>query len=271
MNWKDYCINQKEKLKRKFLSSNIDNPVTFTDKLNYLKIYDSSLLKSFCADKINLRNYCKQKLGKNICIPILAIYDYPEEIDWNSLPNKFVIKCNHGSGFNIIVKDKNNIDKENCIKTLKKWMATDYGDISFELFYNLIDKKVFIEEYKCLNDKSLGDYKFWCFNGIPRFFTINFNFGHGNINHYDLNGNLLDIERKDFPKNRNRKDKIPNSLPLMIEYSKKLSEDFKFVRVDFYEIDEIPFLGELTFIPGGGKLHYKDPNTNLILGNFLKL
>lgn len=271
MTWEEFCLSKEPLLKKMFPTADLKNPKTLTDKFQWLKIHDSTFLKAFCADKVTLRDYCKIKLGQDLCIPILAVYDRPEQIDWDSLPGQFVIKCNHGSGFNIIVKDKKLVDKRKIVATLNKWLRVDYGSLSLELYYNLIPRKVFIEKFELIGGKSLADYKFWCFNGVPKFFTINYDYGHGNFNHYDLNGNLLPISRKDFPADFKRHDTMPASLNAMISFAEKLAADFLFVRVDFYEIKGRPVLGELTFIPGAGRMVYEDPTTNLKLGQLLKL
>jgi hypothetical protein len=272
MTWEQYCLSKLDALQKMFPDKNIERPSTLTEKFQWLKIHDSTFLKAMCADKILLRKYSKLKLGKDICFPILSTYAHSSDIEWSKLPDKFVIKCNHGSGYNIIVTDKNSANRDKICKQLDTWLKIDYGDLSYELYYNLIDKKIFIEPYMCPTvGTSLNDYKFWCFNGIPKFFTINGDYGHGNFNHYDLHGNLLDISRLDFPANPNRIDKMPVSLPLMIDYCKTLARDFKFVRVDFYEINGIVYLGELTFIPGSGRMKYTNPKTDLQLGQLLTL
>lgn len=269
--WERYCLSQEANVQRMFPDADLKHPQTLTDKFQWLKIHDSTMLKAFCADKITLREYCAEKIGRDLCIPILAVYDSPDQIEWETLPSKFVIKCNHGSGYNIIVQDKDALDKSNAANTLRTWLRVNYGSLSYELYYNLIPKRIFVEKYALVGTSSLGDYKFWCFNGEPKFFTINYDFGHGNFNHYDLNGNMLDISRLDFPADPGRKDEMPKSLPEMIDISAKLSADFRFVRVDFYEIDGKPVLGELTFVPGSGRMKYENPATNLELGKLLRL
>lgn len=259
MNWKDYCLSKLELAKslyKRIMHKDFDwtHPKTFTEKIWWMKIYDSTLLKSFCADKINLHDYSIQKLGKDICIPIIKVYDKPEEINYNELPNSFVIKCNHGSGYNIIVKDKNKINKYEVERKLKKWMSEDYTYVyDCELHYHLIKRKIFIEEYK----ENLDDIKIFCFNGVPKFCQVDRHFQEHRMNFYDLNWNYIPwISRAAYPSNPNIKDKKPEQLNEMIELAKKLSKDFKFVRIDLYPRKEGIFIGELTFTPGGGRQKY---------------
>lgn len=252
------------------LDINIDKPVTIQDKIQWLKLYDTTPLKTRCADKIKVHDYCKEKLGKDICIPIYKTYNTTDEIKWEELPQQFVIKCNHGSGMNIIVKDKNKIDKSEIIRKLNKWIKTDFAfQNGCELQYHDIERKIFVEEYKedSTQKDSLFDYKFWCFNGEVKTYTINNGFGHGDIIYYTMNHEVMNP----YCVNINNKYVKPKNFGLMVEYAKKLSEDFKFVRVDFYEINDEVFLGELTFTPGSGFFKYKDEKYNKIFGDWLDL
>ena len=272
---KDYKKELKKYCNDKHKNVNIDNPKTIQDKINWLKVNDLSPLKTKCADKIKVHEYCKEKLGKDICIPIIKIYNSADEIKWDELPDKFVMKCNHGSGMNIIVKDKSKINKLECISKLNTWMKRDFAfQNGYEMHYHNIEHKIFIEKYLFDSNQisSLYDYKFWCFNGKPNFFTINDGNGHGKwMNFYDLDGNLLPYKRVDFLGTPTTEINIPIGLKTMIEYSKKLSEDFKFVRVDFYEVNGEVYLGEMTFTPGSGFFRYKNSSDDLKIGELLDL
>lgn len=259
--------------KRVGLNLDLDNPKTIQDKINWMKLYDSTPLKTKCADKILVHDYCKEKLGVDLCIPILKIYDKVEDIKWNELPDRFVIKCNHGSGMNIIVKDKSKLNIPEAETKLRRFMKDDFAfHVGYEMHYHDIPHKIFVEEYKDDENQknSLYDYKFWCFNGEPKFMTISDGFGHGNMNFYNMNFTKSSLSRSDFRGFRNEINK-PKNFDLMVEYSKKLSEDFKFVRVDFYEVSGKLYLGELTFTPGAGFFKYKNPEDNKRLGDMLDL
>lgn len=271
MEWKNYCLSKEDELQKMFPSKNIKNPKTLTEKIQWLKIHDSTFLKSYCADKITLHDYCKAKLGKDICIPLLKVFNSVDDIQLEDLPNEFVLKCNHGCGFNIIVKDKKN-ENINLIKDkIKKWLKINYGDLTLELHYNNIPKKIFCEKYMSNDGKSLIDYKFWCFNGNVIFYGINADNGHGKIVYYNLDGSVSNIQKPDYKKEDSLIFSKPKNLDKMIEYSKILSNDFKLVRVDFYEINDIIYLGELTFTPGSGQFKFKNENDDLRLGKLLQL
>lgn len=235
-----------------------------------MKLYDNIPLKTKCSDKIKLHQYSEEKLGKDICIPILKIYNSTSEINWDELPDRFVIKCNHGSGMNIIVKDKSKLDIQDAVRKLDTWINTDFAfQNGYELQYHNIERKVFVEEYK--EDErqkaSLFDYKFWCFNGVPMMYTINDGIGHGSIMYYTMGH----VPMNPYNVKHNDSYVTPLNFDLMVEYAKKLSEDFKFVRVDFYEIDNKVYLGELTFTPGSGFFKYTDEKWSLLFGEWLDL
>jgi hypothetical protein len=239
-----------------------------------MKIYDSTPLKTKCADKIKLHDYCIEKLGFDLCIPILHIYDKVEDIDWGQLPEQFVIKCNHGSGMNIIVKDKSTLNIQQAENKLNRFMKDDFAfHVGYEMHYHDIPHKIFVEEYKNDGNKDLIDYKFLCFNGEPRYCQIigGRNDKTRHLNYYDMDFNFVNISRYDFQNNENIHDKKPENFDLMVEYSKKLSEDFKFVRVDFYEVNGKVYLGELTFTPGAGFFRYKNESDNKLVGDMLDL
>lgn len=148
------------------LSKNItyeeSNLITFQQKLNYLIIHESPSYKSLLADGINVREYSKMILGKDICVPIIIIYDNIEEINFNELPNQFVLKLNHGCGMNIICKDKSKLNLTQTLIKLEKWKNTDYGLFHSEFQYMYIKRRIFAEKYLGAN---LIDYKIFCFNG----------------------------------------------------------------------------------------------------------
>ena len=268
----------KEKLKKfcndRHLNINIDSPKTIQDKINWLKVNNLSQLKIDCADKVKLHEFCKKVIDKDICTPIIKVYNSTNEINWDELPNKFVIKCNHGSGMNIIV-NKSNFNKEEVERKLDRWMNTDFAfQNGYEMQYHYIDRKIFAETF--LEDptqkKSLFDYKFWCFNGVPHFFTINDGNGHGSwMEFYDMDCKRMNCKRTDFTGTPNAKVNIPSKFNEMAEYAKKLSEPFEFVRVDFYEVNGEVYLGEMTFTPGSGFFRYTDKSYDLKFGEMLKL
>lgn len=272
--WKNYCISLIPKMKIRFKQmmgreSNLDNPQKITDKFEWLKAYDSNFLKTYCADKYTLRSYVKEKLNKDISIPLLGVYNNFDEINFSKLPKDYVIKTNHGSHTNIIVHN-GQINKITAKKQFNEWLSKDWSWWGYEMHYTLIPRKIIIEPYMDNGKTGLIDYKFWCFNGKPKFFTINGDNGHGGINHYDFNGKLLNYSRLDYPADFSKKWNMPKNLNEMKKYAEILSNDFKFVRVDFYEINNKTYIGEMTFIPGAAYIKWKH-NEDEELGKMLDL
>ena len=276
----DYLV---EKARRSGVELDLDNPVTIQDKISWLIVNDDcNELKSRCADKILVHDYCKEKLGKDICVPILKVYDSPYDVDFSELPDKFVLKCNHGYAMNIIVDKKNNLfttlkdkdlkSEEDCRRQLAEWLDINFGEINRQEHYAMIRPRCFAERY-ISDGEGLKDYKVFCFNGKPGYidvlsgrYTDDF---HCNI--YDTKWNILHMGLRGFREDPEHLDGRPDNLGLMLDYSRKLSKDFRFVRVDFYIVDGEIYLGELTFTPDGGIFKYKDRKTDIYWGNKLKL
>jgi hypothetical protein len=256
------------------LNINFDNPKTIQDKLAWLNFYDEDPLKVKCADKLLVREYCKDVLGVDLCVPVIAVYNNIDDIDWNSLPDRFVMKCNHGSGMNIIVKDKSKLNIDDAKKKLNNWMNMDFSMLNgFESHYHDIVRKIFVEKYMEVNGDVPYDYKFSCFNGEPKFVQVfgeRYNSGK-HMNYYDMDFNYINMARTDFKNRPDIKHKKPDKFELMKEYARKLSEHFKYVRVDFYEIDNQIYLGELTFTPGACIFRYVNKEDEIKVGNMLRL
>jgi len=227
-------------LKKYNINYNESNLITFQDKLNYLIIHENPELKTDIVDKIKIHQYSKKILGKDICTPILKVYEKVEEINLNELPEKFVLKANHGSGMNLICKEKINFDINMAKKILKNWKKTNYGLLKSEFQYFLVNRKIFAAPY--LGDKII-DYEFYCFNNQPKFIRVQkllFEKNHTLLhNYYNLDWELTDLESglKDYYRIPEIKIKKPQNFNLMIDYSRKLSANFAFVRIDFYEIN----------------------------------
>lgn len=263
------------KAKSKGVKIDLENPKTIQDKIHWLMLYDDKMdLKTKCADKIRIHEYCVDKLGEDICVPIIKVYDNPEDIlsDWEIFPNYFVVKCNHGYNMNVIVRDKHSVIKEHIVNLMKKNLENNFGENSYQIHYANINKKCFVEHYIFdeKQKKSLFDYKFWCFNGTPMFVGVNDGNGHGDITQYDMSFKQIYLYPKK-PDNEYKHYDKPTNFDLMVEYAKKLSSEFKFVRVDFYEVNNKVYLGELTFTPGAGLFNFKDYETNLYWGQQIEL
>ena len=238
------------KIKKKPL--NLDNPKTFNEKIQWLKLYNSIPIKTLLSDKYLVRNWVKEKIGEKYLIPIFGVYDRFEDINFNKLPNKFIIKCNHGSGYNIFVKDKHKLKLEVIRAKIKKWMNINYSILGQELNYRDIQPKIIIEKY--MNDSSgdLRDYKVNCFNGKPKCIWMDID------RHSNHKRNLNDLNWKQLPYKVNLhyatfpSPKKPRCLKELVKLASILSKGFSYVRVDFYIINEKIYFGEMTFYSEGG-------------------
>ena len=200
-----------------------------------------------------VREYVSDKIGEKYLIPLLGAYKKFEDINFNNLPNKFVIKCNHGSGFNIIVKNKTNLNISKIKSKLNNWMKENYAFSSgLELHYRDIDPMIIIEKYMDDGTGNLRDYKFHSFNGKPLFLWVdNERYVNHRRNLYDLNWNQLpykiNTNYETFPS-----PEKPKLIKKMIDLVSKLSEGFNYVRIDLYIIKDKIYFGEITFTSSSG-------------------
>lgn len=252
---------------------NLKNPQTINEKIQYLKLnnYYKNDLVSLCADKYGIRGYLNKKGMDEILPELYGVYDSANDIEWGKLPTKYVLKCNHGCGYNILCANSKSLDKNKTIQKLNGWLREDYWKYFGEFHYSLIKKKIIVEEY--LGD-DIATYKFYCFNGIPKLLYISYNGEDGEkdkyVTYYDLNLNILPYRL--FPHDR-KEGKIskPDNYGKMVECAEKLSAEFPFVRVDLYDVNGRIYISELTFLPTGGYMHLEPEGTDLEWGNWLKL
>ena len=258
----------------------LNNPKTYTEKINWLKLYDSTPLKGRLSDKFAVRDYVADKIGDDKLKPLLGEWDSFDEINFDALPNQFALKCNHGSGMNIIVKDKNSLDMQRAREKINAWLAVAYGAGFLELHYSLIKRKIIAEQYISEVESDLYDYKVHCFNGEPKIIQVlqtqNLH-GLGNsAAHQAFYGTAwenLGAVFDDAPLFPNPIPK-PSRLEEMLSYAKILCAPFAYARADFYEIRGEIFFAEITFYSDAGLLSYKRTWTyerDLEIGNLIKL
>lgn len=249
----------------------IKNPKLFTEKIQWLKLYDCTPIKTQLADKLLVRDWVKNKIGEQYLKKIFGIYNTFEDIDFSAMPPEYVIKANHGCNMQLLVIEGGKPDKIKHTKMFDRFLNTNYAYKSrFELHYKDIKPMLFTEEY-IKNTNELFEYLFFCFNGEPRFvlfasgkrsaqiectmFDINWNncrFNYGGRLHENI-----------IPK--------PENFEEMLDIARTLSKDFKFVRVDLHNINGKIYFGEMTFTPAGGFMRFNPKKYDLILGNMLKL
>ena len=255
----------------------IENPKTFTEKIQWMKFNDSTKRKADYSDKFLAPKLIEKEYGSRInIIPQLGVWDKAEDIDFDVLPQKFVLKCNHGSAMNIIVKDKSKLDIAETRRKLNDWLKIDYAYVNgmYENHYTFIDRKIIAEKFIEEMDGNLHDYKFHCFMGEPRFIefigdrVVNTHVVHDSI--YTIDWQLTDIHmNEDIPYEKGFEK--PEKLDEMITLAREMSKPYSYVRVDFYYINGKIFFGELTFTPDSGCIKFNHPKTDAEWGEWIKL
>ncbi len=237
---------------------NLKNPINFNEKIQWLKLnylYPNELVTN-CADKVKVRNYISEIGCGEILNDVIGIYDTVEEINFEELPNKFVLKWNFGCGYNIICQNKEKLNLNVTRKKLKKWGKSKFHLYNSELHYKNIKRKIICEKFiDCENKKLPDDYKFYCFNGKAEYVMICSARDTGNTKFYffDRNWKLVELNKQtEMAKKEKIKIEKPKNIDDMFEYADKLSAGFPFVRVDLYNSNGKIYFGELTFTPSAG-------------------
>ena len=251
----------------------IDNPKTFNEKLQWLKLFNRKPEYTMYVDKYGVRKYIANTIGQEFLIPIIGVYESVNEIPWNALPNQFVLKCTHGSHCNIVCQDKSKLDIDDAKNKLNKWLKKNWYWYGREWPYKNVKPRIICEEYLVdESEEELKDYKFMCFNGDPKIIQVMSERNNGDycINHFDLNWNPINIPRKCHKENI--KDLVrPRGLEQMIMISRTLSRNIPFARIDLYQTPTRVYFGEITFFPASGFMDFANEKDDYMLGNWLEL
>jgi hypothetical protein len=231
---------------------NLKNPRTFCDKLNWLKLHDFKPEFTRLADKIAVRDHIKELLGEDICLPLLGVWEHYDDIDFDTLPDKFVMKCNHDSGSVKIIRDKSSMDHAALREFFEGRLKLNPFVLGREYPYKDIKPMILVEKFMTSNTgRDIRDYKFLCFDGIPRYmFVISDRSTDCRSDFYDMDFNRLPIVDT-YPMSDEPMEK-PVFFDEMVELVTKLAQGLRTVRIDLYEIDGKIYFGEYTFYDGGG-------------------
>ncbi len=260
-----YCIMDRK--------VNLKNPQTFNEKLQWLKLYNRNPIYTMMVDKYEVKKYIAETIGEEYLIPTLGIYSSFNEIDFNKLPNQFVIKCTHDSGGVVICKDKTKLDINSAREKINKNLKNNFFYVGREWPYKDVKPRIIIEEY--IDDhknEDLNDYKFMCFNGKVKcsFVCSERRSKEGlKVTFFDLDWNKMPFERH-YPYSKKNIAK-PENYTKMIELSEKLSKNLPFVRIDFYEVNGKIYFGEITFFPGNGTEEFTPEEYDYLLGSWIEL
>ncbi len=253
---------------------NLKNPKEFNAKIEWYKVFFRPKILNQLVDKFEVRSFVNEKIGKQYLNDIIGVYDNVDDIPFNNLPKKYVIKATHSSGHNIIVKDKNSIDINKVTKKLKKWLKVNqYYRMGQEWAYKDVKPRYIIEHFLKENDKNtLVDYKFYCFDGQPKFIDVHIDREDDHKQGcFDLEFNLLPFGKSSSYKSISSDIEKPTNLKEMVEVSKKLSKKLPFVRVDLYSVNGRTIFGEMTFYPSDARKDFYPQKYNEIIGNYFKL
>lgn len=253
---------------------NLDNPQTYNEKLCWQKLYDHNPQYTTMVDKFAAKGYVAKIIGEQYIIPTIGSWEKPEDIEWDSLPNQFVLKTTHDSGGVIVVKDKSKQNKEKAIQKLNKCLKSDNFAVTREWPYKNVHRRVIAEQY--MEDKKTGelrDYKFFCFDGEVKALFISQDRGKAGedvkFDYFDADFNHLDIHQyHDAGKILPQKTKCFEE---MKKLASKLSKGIPQVRVDLYEVDGKVYFGELTFFHHGGIVPFTPEKWDYIFGSWIKL
>lgn len=253
---------------------NLKEPKSFSEKLQWLKLHDRKPVYTLMVDKIEAKKYVAEIIGKEYIIPTYAVWDNADDIDFNSLPDQFVLKCNHDCGGMCICPDKSKIDFEKVRKGLRKGLKRDYYLHGREWSYKNVKRRILAEKY--MVDESgyeLKDYKIFCFDGVPKFMFIasdrQLKDEETKFDFFDMNFNHLPFTNGHF--NSRKQIQCPSSFEKMKELAAKLSQGIPHLRVDFYDINGHIYFGELTFSHWNGMTPFEPEEWDYKFGELIHL
>lgn len=251
------------------------NPKSFNEKLQWLKLYDRKKIYTTMVDKYEAKQYVAERIGEDYIIPTLGVWERVEDIDFDALPEKFVLKCTHDSGGLIVCRDKSKLDLEKTKRILAKSLRNDFYLEAREWPYKNVKRRIIAETYMedAQQKSGLVDYKFYCFGGEPRFLYISKGLedhATASISFLNLDWSFAPFQRSDY-KGFEALPEKPAGYGTMLELAKQLSKGTSFLRVDLYEIGGNIYFSELTFTPCGGTMTFAPPEWDDEIGQWLTL
>lgn len=252
-----------------------DDPSTFNEKLQWLKLYNRKPEYVKMVDKYAVKEYIASLIGETFIIPTLGVWESFDDIDFDTLPNQFVLKTTHGGGGNgvVVCTDKSKLDIENARRILSHSMQQCIYQMLKEWPYKDVKHCIIAEQY--MTDSSaneLKDYKFFCFNGRVEYYKIDFDrFIEHRANYFDRNGSLMEFGEVVCPPNFDRVIEKPQEISKMIELAEKISNNIPFARVDLYNVNGEIYFGEITFFPASGFGKFNPASWDKTLGDLIHI
>lgn len=254
---------------------NLKNPRRYTEKIQWYKLYYRKQIMTICSDKFEVRKFVEKKECSHLLNNLYAVYDSPEEVSFNGLPNSFAMKMTVGSGMNYFVRDMKNENEEHLKAIIRGWFDADSSSYGREWSYYNIKPRIIFEELLPLNERNdLPDYKFFCFGGEPYclYTMIDYSVNHqeGKLGFFDMDFKLLPYYRKDFSPITEQLE-TPINFDEMVKYARILSKGFPHVRVDFYNVEGRVVFGEMTFYNASGYTVFEPDEFDYIMGDVFKI
>ena len=259
-----------KRVKRK--DFDIDNPMLFSEKLQWYKLHHHDPLMQLVANKYDVRGYLQGIGYGHLLNDLIGVYRSVDEIDFDKLPQQFVLKGTHGSGFNIIVRDKSKLNVRHARMMMRSWLRQHIAWSGREWVYKDMPRHIIAEKYLEDETGELRDYKFYCFNGKPAFMQLEVGRGtiHNTRNFYDMDWKLMPFG-KELPHNPNLEVPCPVAFEEMKRIAADLCKPFQYVRVDLYQVGGKVYFGELTFFPAGGAPDFVPAEYDAIVGKMWEL
>ena len=252
---------------------NLGDPKDFNQKIQWLKVFYRPAILSKLVDKYEVREYVNQKVGKQYLNELIAVYDRPGQVDFDTLPDKYVLKATHGYHFNLIVKDRSTLNKTKAKFLMHKWLSKNqYWRGGLEWAYKNAKPRLIIEKYlEEIGKEDVSDYKFFCCNGVPKLLHIDIDRGsHHRRAYYDMDWKKLPIKHDIIDFIEEEVSQPPN-FDEMVRVATQLADNFPFVRVDLYNLNGKIIFGEMTFYPADGRLEFIPEEYNTIIGDYIEL
>ena len=251
---------------------NLRHPRTYNEKLQWIKLYDRRPEYILYADKYRVREYIAKAIGESYLVPLIGVYSKVEEIPWDELPDRFVLKCNHASGTNVICRDKHDLDIALTEEKLDAWLKRNAYWGAREWCYKDIEPCIICEAFiETPDGNTPDDYKFMCFNGVPRLIQVHHDrYGDHTLDYYTPEWKKSDLHRIDASTSEKVVEK-PEKLNEMLSIAETLSKDIYYARIDLYYVNGSIYFGEITLYPTGGFSTFAKHEDDLLLGSYMKL
>lgn len=249
----------------------LDNPKRFSEKIQYIKLYERTELRKTVANRLSVREYVKQRAGEEVLIPQLKVFRVLDRSVWETLPNEFALKASHGSGFIRIIRNKKEESFDEVVLEVNQWLATDYYNFGREWIYKGMERFLIAEQLLLDdNDRIPADYKFYCYDGKVDLLQVDLN-RFKNQQRFLFDPSFEPVDARLLYPTGDKNPEKPDGFEEAVELAEKLSEPFNFIRVDLFIFDGKAWFGEMTNYPANGFQVFEPESMELEMGAKLRL